>query len=85
MGGRSVFYWDAPPTPQASKYYQKHRSGGEIPQSPGCTVGQSQGRPTRHLLEPPGRWEVSEGSMSLMVSINLDAERSRRGGEGMGE
>ena len=37
-----------------------------------------------HWLEPVGRREAIEGSMSLTVERNFDPERSRRGGKGMG-
>ena len=49
------------------------------------TVGQSQGRPTRHWLDPVRRRAASEGSLSLTVASNLEAERSQRGNKGKGE
>ena len=36
-------------------------------------------------MEPVGRGEASEGSLSLTVSSNLDADQSRRVGEVRGE
>ena len=60
-----------PPLPhQAYKCYQKHRSVGAIPQAPG--------RPVRHMLEPVGRRVASEGSLFLVVEINLNSECSRK-------
>ena len=83
--GGAVFYQRLPSAPPTSNYYQRHRSGGARPQAPGCPVGQSQGRPTRHWLDPVGRRAASEGSLSLTVASSLDTEQIRRGGEGRGE
>ena len=52
-----------PPSPQAYKYNQQHRSGGAIPQAPGRLVGKSQRQPTRHQFDPVGRRATSEGSL----------------------
>ena len=84
-GGGAVFYRDAPPSLHTSKYYYQHRSGGARPQALGRPVGQSQGRPTMHWLEPVGRRVAIEGSMSLTVERNFAPERIRRGGKGRGD
>ena len=84
IGGSAVFYRDAPPSLHTSKYFQQHRSGGARPQALGLPVGQIQGRPTRHWLQPVSRRAAIEGSLSLTVERNFDPERSRRGGKGMG-
>ena len=44
-------------------------------------VGKTQGRPTRHFLEPVTRRADSEGSLSLMLASNLEAKRSRMSGK----
>ena len=56
-----------------------------IPQEPGRPVRQSQGWQTMIFLQTVGRLSASEGSLSVTVEINLDAERTRRGGKVRGE